>query len=142
MTRPGVHHVNRQRSGSPIGRSPQGFAVHRHHVAATVGYLAHIARKPALKLFPIQQGQHPREGVVARRTVIEQLQLAQPVQIRLPEFRHVRSGFAARQQRGKGREQNLVQRILLRIAGARMSKAAKYVVPSIAFSFANQVLNG
>ena len=119
---PHVDHVQGGLPVRPVVRAARRLAVHRVHVAVRLARheRPHEPREPLLERVRVQHPEQARERVVARRPVLVGQPLAQKLQLRPREVRHVDARLRTAQRRGERRVQQLRQGVALGVARARV----------------------
>jgi len=103
--------------GALIGAA-QRLAVDRHDALERPGEAGGEARKGGLERLGRQQPEHPAEGVVARRAMLQLDHLLQKTKLGPRKVRHIGAILGAAQHRRHGHEHQL-DKIVPRIASAR-----------------------
>ena len=125
--RPGADQMQRRARRGPIEGAPEGLAVDRDNPLTGLGKALHEAEEPSVEAIRIEQPEHPREGVVARNAVLQRQKLFQKPPFRPPKQRHVGAGLTAAQHRTQRNDQQLVQRMPLRIPRPRVLQSLEYL---------------
>ena len=109
LRREGLHQVQRRALRRVLERPAQRLAVHRHHVAQGVRPVLRQAQQRRAEARRVQRVEQVREGVVARRAVLELHETAQERPGDARVVAHVDAGAASAQHRQQRDGQHLAQ---------------------------------
>ncbi len=124
LGRPHVDQMQRRGLAAPLIGPAQSLAVDRHNPLQGSGEGAGELGEGRFERLRLEQAEHPAEGVVARRAVLQLHHLAQEDQLGAGELRHVRTVFRPAQRR-RQRHEHQFQQIVTGIARPRVVDLAE-----------------